>query len=107
MGLKKKLKLVWKEEAKLSLKDIYLFIKKDSPKAAKKVKKEIIALAKTLTEFPEKYSKEFYYISNDGNLRFVPIYSYKLIYKITPSEIIIAEVFHTSRNPKEIIKTHK
>jgi plasmid stabilization system protein ParE len=104
MGLKRKVDLQWKEQAKVSLKNIYYFIKKDSPQSAKKVKKEILALAKTLIKFPEKYSKELYYVSNDGSIRYVPIYSYKIIYQITSTEIIILDIFHTSRNPEEISK---
>jgi len=102
--VKKKVNVIWDNEAVKSLKEIISFIKKDSPQSAKKVKKEILALAKTLIKFPEKYSKELYYISNDGSIRYVPIYSYKIIYQITSTEIIILDIFHTSRNPEEISK---
>lgn len=102
--VKKKVNVIWDNEAVKSLKEIISFIKKDSPQSAKKVKKEILALAKTLIKFPEKYSKELYYVSNDGSIRYVPIYSYKIIYQITSTEIIILDIFHTSRNPEEISK---
>ena len=34
--------------------------------------------------------------------RFVVVWSYKIIYRVTKTQVIISRVFHTSRNPKSL-----
>ena len=100
--VKRVLKIVWDEEAVKSLKEIFYFIYKDSPIADKKVKNKIVAIAKSLQKFPEKYSNEFYI--EDKKYRSITVWSYKIIYRVTEKEIRIVMIFHTSRNPTEIQK---
>ena len=45
---------------------------------------------------PYKHPKEPYF--NDGNIRFVPKWSYKIIYLIGDVDITILSVFNTSQN---------
>jgi plasmid stabilization system protein ParE len=65
----KERRVVWSDRAKLSLKEHYNHIKKDSEMAAKRVKSEIIEATKQLNPYPEKYQLDEYYPNNSGNIR--------------------------------------
>ena len=78
---------------------IYEYIAEDSVSAARRVKKELIKLAHSLSDFPEKYSIEEYLANEPENYRSVSKWSYKIIYEVTDECIIIADIFHTSQHP--------
>lgn len=52
--------VVWDSKAKESLKAIVLFIREESPSAAKKVRVELLKLAASLRHMPERFSSEPY-----------------------------------------------
>jgi plasmid stabilization system protein ParE len=62
--------------AKESLRDIISHIKKDSPVTAARVRKELIQTAKSLSELPERFSKEEYLVDKVGNYRSVMRWHY-------------------------------
>ena len=98
--VKKKLKVIWNNEAKYALRNIYNYIKKrESAETAKKVRDEIVASAKNLNVFPKKFAEDPYLKDEPGNYRFKVIWSYKIIYEVTPEVIMVLDVFHTSRDP--------
>ena len=101
---KKKLPIRWDRLAKNNLDAIYEHIKGDSVTNARKVKKELIKLANSLNDFPEKYSKELYLEDEPENYRSVSKWNYKIIYEVTEEIIIIADIFHTPQDPKKIKK---
>ena len=105
--VKKIYEVVWIPEALTALKDIFEFIKKDSPPAAIKVKQKIILKAKSLKKQPQLHSIEHYLALSKGDFRFVLVYSYKVIFEIAESRVVILDIFHTSRNPVEIPKVKK
>lgn len=105
MVKKRKLKIRWDKKAKENLDSIHDYIAKDSIRAARYVKKEIIKLAHSLNDFPEKYSEEENLISEPGNFRSVSKWSYKIIYEITNDCLIIVDIFQTSQHPKTIKST--
>lgn len=70
-------------------------------------KKELIKLARSLDDFPEKYSKEAVLIDDPENFRSVSKWSYKIIYEVTQEHIIIADIFHTSQHPSKIKRIRK
>ena len=98
--VKKKFKVIWDDKAKQSLKEIYLYITKDSHPAAGKVRNAIVKLADSLNTFPERHQVEL--LIDNKAYRSVPLWSYKIIYRVAEEEIRIVDIFHTSRNPKEI-----
>jgi plasmid stabilization system protein ParE len=100
--VKKKLPIRWDKRAKGNLDKIYDKIAEDSENAARYVKKELIKLAHSLNDFPEKYSKEEYLADEPENYRSVAKWSYKIIYEVTEECIIIADIFHTSQHPMKI-----
>lgn len=97
----KRKKVVWSKEAQTSLKNHHDFIKKESVKAARMVKSEIINSSKLLPEFPEKYQVDEYYPSNSGNIRRYYKWSYRIIYEVNESTIDILNVLHTSQEPHQ------
>ena len=101
--VKKKLKIIWDDEAKYSLRSIYNYIKKrESVERAKKVRAEIVASAKSLNNFPEKFEEEPALRDEPENYRYKVIWSYKIIYEVAEEATYIVDVFHTSRNPSNI-----
>lgn len=100
--VRKKLPIRWDRMAKAHLDEIYEKIAEESENAARYVKKELIKLAHSLNDFPEKYSKEEYLAGEPENYRSVAKWSYKIIYEVTDEYLIIADIFHTSQHPKKI-----
>ena len=98
----KKYKVIWDTFAKASLKSIVEYIKEDSPSAAQKVKSELLKLAKSLNDKPNRFSKEPYLADREGNYRSVSKWSYKIIYKVTETQVYILDIFHTRKDPSEI-----
>ena len=97
----------WDIEARENLDDIYNFIAEDSESAARYVKKTLIELARSLGDFPEKYSKEEYLVDEPENYRSVSKWSYKIIYEVTEDYLISSDIFHTSQHPSKIKKSKK
>jgi plasmid stabilization system protein ParE len=103
--VKKKIKIIWDDEAKKSLRHIYSYIKgRESVEVASKVRDKIITQTKTLNDFPEKFEKEHNLDEEAGNYRYCVIWSYKIIYEVTAEAIYILDIFHTSRDPLNIQK---
>ncbi len=90
--------------AKENLDNIFEYIAKDSIIAARRVKKELVKLAHSLNDFPDKFSSEEFLSNEPENYRSVTKWSYKIIYEVTEDYIIIVDIFHTSRHPSKIKK---
>jgi plasmid stabilization system protein ParE len=98
----RKLPIRWDRLAKKNLDEIFNYISGDSFTAARKVKMELVKLAHSLNDFPEKYSVEEFLIGEPENYRSVSKWSYKIIYEVTDECIIIVDIFHTSQHPSKI-----
>lgn len=88
--------IVWESRAQQELQDIYDYIFINSPQNAENVITELVSIAESLSIMPFKHPKELYF--NDENIRFVPKWSYKIIYLIGDIDITILSVFNTSQN---------
>jgi len=99
---RKKLPIRWDRLAKESLDNIYEYIQQDSIQNARKIKKELIKLAGSLNDFPEKFSREKFLEEEPENFRSVSKWSYKIIYEVTDNEVIIADIFDTHQHPSKI-----
>ena len=103
--VKKNLRVIWDDEAKASLRNIYNYIKnRESVEQAKKVRNEIRDLAKNLGFIPHKYAEDPFLKDEPGDNRFKVIWSYKIVYEVTNDMIIIMDIFHTSRDPQNLNK---
>lgn len=101
--VRKKLPVVWDNEAKRSLRSIYDYLKhRESVTVAKKVTNAILKQTKNLGLFPEKFAEEPNLKNLPGNFRFKVIWSYKIIFEITKDAVFILDIFHTSRDPSSI-----
>ena len=87
--------IVWESRAEQELQDIYDYIFLDSPQNAENVINELVAISESISNMPYKHPKEPYF--NDENVRFVPKWSYKIIYLIGDVDITILSVFNTSQ----------
>jgi plasmid stabilization system protein ParE len=102
--MKKLYQVVIPQTAKESLRSIVNHIKKDSPIAAHKVRRELLQLARSLSELPERFSKEEYLLEKSGNYRSITRWHYKIVYKIEEDEVVILRFIHTKQNPDLINK---
>ena len=95
--------VIWSEPARKNLKQIYDFISQDSEYYAKEVVDKIVNQSEKIAELP-KMGREVPEISNE-NIRELIIYSYRLIYEITSSEINILALVHGRRMfPKNLLE---
>ena len=85
----------WSRPAKLDLKQIHGYIAKDSRYYAKKVANNIVEKTEELKDHPEigRIVPEI----DDPNIRELFVYSYRLIYEISPEGIEILAVIHGKR----------
>ncbi len=91
-------RVIWDSKAKEALKAITLFIKEESPTAAKKVRRELLKLTASLKHMPERFSTEPYLEHKGNDYRSISKWSYKIIYRVNENEVRILEIVHTSRN---------
>lgn len=93
--------VVWRKLALKQFNKVYNYIKEESLSSAKKVRDEIFDTAENLKNHPEMYPLDKYRKNNDGTIRAFEVYSYRIAYQITKSEIRILRVRHTKREPLE------
>ena len=91
--------VVWSKRARLELRKAFDYIAQDSLKHAMLVRDEIIDLTIALSQHPEKHSLDKYKLNNDGSWRAFEKYHYRISYKITPGQIRIVRLRHTSKSP--------
>ncbi|MDB4918755.1 type II toxin-antitoxin system RelE/ParE family toxin [Mucilaginibacter sp.] len=91
--------VVWSKSAKAELKKAYLYILLDSLQNAELVRDDIINLTIDLRKYPEKYPLDIFKKNNDGTWRSFEKHHYRISYRITPNEIRIVRLRHTSRSP--------
>lgn len=105
MGKEKVYKIVWSPSAKLSLYGIFDFLATSQSEAvAQKVVGGILETVEDISIFPKKYQSEP--ILGD-DFRYAIIWSYKILYHIVGSKILIKLVFHTSQSPSKLKKLIK
>lgn len=85
--------VVWSIPARDDLKKIHDYIAQDSKYYARQVIDTLIEKAALLIEFPEMGRKvpEI----GDPNIREIPIYSYRLIYKYSTDSIEVLTIVHS------------
>lgn len=94
-------KIIWTSIALLQLDEIhnYLFEVSKSIGTANKVVDDLYTSVNILKTQGQIYELDELKIHNDGSIRAFHLYSYRISYKISPSEIYILRIRHTSRNP--------
>ena len=88
-------RLNWSPEALEDIESIATYIGRDSPWYAKIVATKIVETAETITHFPEA-GRIVPEIGN-SSIRERFVYSYRIIYRIEPDQILVAAIIHSSR----------
>ncbi|WP_335964554.1 hypothetical protein [Galbibacter sp. PAP.153] len=70
-------KVIWSKNGSLQLKESLEDLREKSPKAASKVKNEILKASRELSDKPEIYSPDRFKKKNDGSFRAFEKYSYR------------------------------
>lgn len=94
------MKVLWSKKASNELEAIYKYINKESPQNAILVFNAIYDLANSLPNFPFKFPAEP--IINIEKVRFVAIWSFKMVYSVEKESVVILRVFNTKQNPKKL-----
>jgi toxin ParE1/3/4 len=94
--------VIWSQEARKSLSEIYNYIFEDSPQNAEKVLNKIIDLAESLQD--ERYEYSIDPIINKEKFRHISIWSYKIIYDRTNNGVLILDIFNGKQNPAKLKK---
>lgn len=90
----------WSKEAFRQFNKAIDYIAHDSLQNAEKVRADILTTIITLLTHPEKYSPDKYKVDNDGNFRAFELHKYRIAYHVSPTEIRILRVRHTSMEPR-------
>lgn len=94
-------KIVWNRDAvkylALQLKEI----SKESIKNAELIENAILSRLETAIDYPEKYPKDKYKKSNQGNFRAFETHSFRVSYRFTNTQIRILRIRHVKQKPKE------
>lgn len=99
--VKRKLSVVWDEEARLNFKQAIGYVKKNSPQNAEKLRREILASTKRLGEEPFiLHAQDKDRLNNDGSYRAYEIYKFRISYFAGAETIRIVRFRHTSQEPK-------
>lgn len=96
----KSLVVVWNKVAESSLKKAYQRVKEESLQNAEKVRDEILAATRELTDHPEKYPPDKFKSQNPGTHRGFEMYSYRIAYRTTKKEVRILRMRHVKQEPK-------
>lgn len=93
-------RVVWSPRALADVDSIASHIASGSPFYAGSVVRQIMALTRTLEKFPLAGRKvpEF----DDKNLRELIAYSYRIIYRVESTEVIVAAVIHGKRDIESV-----
>lgn len=95
-------KIIWSDEALSDIEALADYISKDSPYYAAAFIRDIIEASRTLDDFAHR--GRIVPELNDPDIRELLIGNYRLIYRITKSEIIITTLVHGARDFRSMQK---
>lgn len=94
------MKIIWTDFAIENLKSIFdYYTIKANRKVAHKIRKQILASTKQLTQNPESGQLELYLESLNKQHRYIVSNNYKIIYRVENKDIVINDVFDVRQNP--------
>lgn len=92
--------IVWSEEALNDLQEIYDYVSQFSIQNAEMMVKTFADLVDSIVFMPKKFPKEPFI--NQEKIRFIPKWSFKIIYSVEKDKIIILNIFSTHQNPEKL-----
>lgn len=87
-------------EAALDITEVWEFISRDSPQAAKAVREAILETIRKLVPFPYQGHERTDLTSRP--LRFLSVYSYLIVYAPEEKPLLVLAVLHGRRSPRVI-----
>lgn len=95
--------IFWDIKADRALDDIHkYYLENYSKKTADKLRREVFDKIEVLIENPEVYPLEPLLKEIPGNLRYILVRHFKVIYEFTGQEVIILYIFNTNKNPDKL-----
>ncbi len=98
---KKKIEIVWSSEASYSFVEILEYLSSKSMSAVDIVGNSILDEIENLSKNPFVHPADRFKNNRSGNFRACVVYSYRISYQVTDSEIHVLRIRHTSREPLE------
>jgi toxin ParE1/3/4 len=96
-------KVVWTQTALKQLERIVKFIAEErSSLVARTVGERLIGKTEQLEQFPKMGTLEQLLVHKKSEYRFLVVWSYIIIYRVTKSRITISRIFHTSQNSNRL-----
>lgn len=96
----RKRKIIWTMAAVEAIDEFCEYIHRESPSAARRVKREIVLTAKKLATNSEMYQLDEFFTEQKNIRRFFR-WSYRIVYQVLEKEVVILGVFHSSSPPDE------
>ncbi|MCI0751710.1 MAG: type II toxin-antitoxin system RelE/ParE family toxin [Flammeovirgaceae bacterium] len=96
-------KIIWTKRAFSQFERSIKYIREEQGLAyAKIVHEKILETIASLENFPELGPVENALLHKKKNYRYLIVWSYKIIYRSDTDKVVIARIFHTSRNPSRL-----
>ena len=96
-------KVIWSKRAFGQFERAVKNIKEERGVAyAEIVLNKILAATALLGDQPQMGKVEPLLAHKKTEYRFVVVWSYKIIYKVDPNQVVVSRLFHTSQNPGKI-----
>jgi plasmid stabilization system protein ParE len=94
-------KLVWNKRPSKFLAQALQWISVDSLLRAERVEEKILTSIQGVLANPEKYPPDKFKKNNQGDFRAFEKLSFRIAYKITPTQIRILRIRHVRQEPKD------
>jgi toxin ParE1/3/4 len=95
--------VIWTKKAINQLENAVKYIKNESGKYyAEIVLNKILSSTRFLNEFPLIGQTEPLLKFKKSEYRYLVVWSYKIVYRVTKERVTISRVFHTSQNPEKL-----
>jgi len=88
-------RIIWAEQAKIALKDIYDYYKERSLRGARNVRLDLLNAPKTI-----RFSKQYQLDEINPAYRRIVVRDFKILYKETETEIQILDSVSTRQSPE-------
>lgn len=98
---KKKIKIVWSNEAANQFNEILNYLKDESDKVVAIVGNAILDEIEKLVLFPNSHPLDRFKKNNDGTYRACIVYHFRISYLVENNTVYILRIRHTSREPLE------
>lgn len=92
-------RVIWPQKVRTQLRELYKYIKRDSPMNAEKVRKDILASTRELSKDFKLHQPDKYKEDNDGSYRAYEIHRCRIAYHVGEGDITIVRVRHVSMEP--------